>query len=155
MTPHGRPRKLSELLSGATGQAVRKFGFAETRLLTHWQALMGEALGAQTLPLRLRFPHGRRREGTLYLRATGPAAIEVQHMAPQIIERLNAFFGYPAIAALRIEQGPLPPRARGPRLREPMAAADDLALKAVTDEGLRLSLGRLLAQMRARRGRAP
>lgn len=155
MTPQRAPRKLADLLGGVAGPAVRRFGFAEARLLTHWRALMGEALGAQTLPLRLRFPQGQRRLGTLYLRATGPAALEVQHLAPQIIERLNAFFAYPAIAALRIEQGPVPAPAGRPSLGEPAATTDDPALEAVADEGLRRAFGRLLALMRARRSAAP
>jgi hypothetical protein len=148
------PSKVSELLGGAAGAALRKYGFAEERLITHWQALLGEALGTRTLPVRLRFAHGQRHGGTLFIRASGPTALEVQHLAPQIIERINGFFGYPAVAALRLEQGPVDRPARAKRVPEPPPAeVDDPMLEAVADEGLRQALARLQANLRARRKR--
>jgi hypothetical protein len=147
------PRKIAELLPAIAGQAIRRYGFAEARLLTHWRALLGETLGARTVPVRLRFPFGERQGGVLVIRASGPVALEVQHLAPQLIERLNGFFGYPAVVALRIEQGPVPhatPLSRGP---EPALDADDPALKAVSDEALRQALARLKANLRTRRKR--
>ena len=146
-----RPSKISDLLGGAAGPAFRKFGFAEARLLTHWRALVGETLSARTLPVRLRFPFGQRHGGTLVIRASGPMALEVQHLSPQIIERINGFFGYPAVAELRLEQGPvnLPLRATIPP--EPPLVEDDPALAAVSDAALRRSLARLKGRLSARR----
>ncbi|MEL6289347.1 MAG: DciA family protein, partial [Pseudomonadota bacterium] len=45
--------------------------------------------------------------GTLVLRVDGPLALELQHRSAQLIERINRYFGYRAIAALRILQAPL------------------------------------------------
>jgi hypothetical protein len=147
---HG-PSKVSELLGGAAGAALRKYGFAEERLLTHWPALIGEALGARTLPVRLRFSQGQRHGGTLFIRASGPTALEVQHLAPQIIERINGFFGYPAVAALRLEQGPVERLARAQAPAPSPLSPDDPALEAVADQSLRQALARLQSGLRARR----
>lgn len=147
------PSKVADLLGASAGAALRKYGFAEGRLITHWRALMGEALGGRTLPVRLRFPQGQRHGATLVIRASGATALDVQHLAPQIIERINSFFGYPAVAALRLEQGPVdrPALARRPSEALAQPTADDPALAAVADEGLRQSLARLKAGLRARR----
>jgi hypothetical protein len=148
------PKKVADLLGGAAGAALRKYGFAEERLITHWPTLMGEDLGGRTLPVRLRFPQGQRQGGTLFIRASGPTALEVQHLSPQIIERINGFFGYPAVAALRLEQGPVerPARAKAGPAPAP-AEVDEPLLEAVADEGLRQALARLQANLRARRKR--
>jgi hypothetical protein len=155
MKSYRGPRKIAELLPAIADHAFRKYGFAEARLLTHWRALMGETLGARTVPIRLRFPFGARQGGVLFIRASGPVALEVQHLAPQLIERLNGFFGYPAVGALRIEQGPVPLASPASYAPEPALQEDDPALKAVSDEALRRALARLKANLRTRpkRGR--
>ena len=59
---------------------------------------------------------------TLVLKVDGPRAIEVQHRAHQILERVNTHFGYRAIAQLRFLQAPVnraattppPPLCRSP-----------------------------------------
>lgn len=145
------PSKVSDLLGGAAGAAFRRYGFAEARLVTHWRALVGESLGTRTLPIRMRFPQGQRQGATLYIRAGGPAALEVQHLAPQIIERINGFFGYGAVAALRLEQGPVEGLSRPPCPPATSASVDDPALEAIADERLRRALARLQAALRARR----
>ncbi len=44
--------------------------------------------------------------GVLTIKVEGAMALELQHLAPQIIERLNSYYGYPAIGKLNIIQGP-------------------------------------------------
>ena len=48
------------------------------------------------------------RDGVLKLRAAPGAALELQHRAPLIIERINLFFGRAAVTRLALVQGPLP-----------------------------------------------
>ena len=48
---------------------------------------------------------------TLVLRVDPARALDVEYRARQIIERINAYFGYRAIAELRILQAPLPAHA--------------------------------------------
>ena len=54
-------------------------------------------------------PRGERRDGTLHLQVAPGLALEVQHREPVLVERINAFFGYRAVARLALKQGP--PRA--------------------------------------------
>ena len=69
---------------------------------------------------------GARPGATLILRVDPARALDVEYKARQIIERINAYFGYRAIAELRILQAPLPARRHcrlAHRRRHPAAAA--------------------------------
>ena len=72
------------------------------------------------------------------LRIEGPRAIEVQHRSGQILERVNSYFGYRAVAEMRILQTPVTRKAARPPAPEP--ATDPNALPpsaAIEDRGLR------------------
>jgi len=75
----------------------------------------------------------------------------VQYKARQIIERINAYFGYAAIAELRILQAPvearLPPARPAARPVEPLTHE----VAHIADPGLRGALARLGAGVRAGR----
>jgi hypothetical protein len=43
----------------------------------------------------------------LTIRVEGAMALELQHLAPQIIDRLNGYYGHAAIGRLNIIQGPV------------------------------------------------
>ncbi len=128
--------------------ALRKRGFAEARLITEWPSIVGETLARETVPQKLVFPRGSRSDAVLHLRVASGFAIELQHIAPQIIERINGFFGFRAVADLRYAQGPVP-TARKPR-RVPLRRLPDVeearlnrALDGIEDDALRDALQRL------------
>ena len=128
--------------------ALRKRGFAEARLITEWPGIVGETLARETLPQKLVFPRGSRNDAILHLRVASGFALELQHVAPQIIERINGFFGFRAIAELRYSQGPIPPVRRARRVpvrRLPEADEARIAdrLDGIEDPELRESLRRL------------
>jgi len=93
------------------------------------------------------------------------SALELQHSAPQVIERINGFFGYPAVAGLRLIQAPplRPVKPRPPARLRPLATAELAALEGtvagVGDPDLRralVTLGRTVkAQIPGRDDRRP
>lgn len=95
-------------------------GFGTHQIISNWPAIVGEELAQLTAPEKLTWsnPPTATREGQngqsaiLHIRVDGPMSIEVQHMAGQIIERVNRYLGAPLVQALRILQAPVP----GPRL---------------------------------------
>jgi len=127
---------------------LRKRGFAQARLITDWPAIAGDLLARETVPQKLVFPRGAKGDGILHLRVSSGFALELQHIAPQLIERINGFFGYRAVADLRYQQGPVPPmrkpRRVGPkRLPETDEARLQRTLDAIEDPGLRDALADL------------
>jgi len=152
----GAMRPIAAELPRLIGRPLGKRGFGEGGLIAEWPAVVGEEIARHAAPLKLSFPRGGRREGTLTLRTSGAFAIELQHMAPQLLERINTYLGYGAIARLKFEHGRLPPRSRRTK-RDPVPLAPEEAeqlasdLQSVADDELRRaldSLGRALKGLR-------
>ena len=153
-----RPRRnymvaLSAEVPAIAKTALGSKGYAEAGLFTHWAEIAGASLAASSLPVKLSFPRGKRDEGTLTVRCGGSAALELQHLAPSVLERINGHFGYRAVARLKIEQGAVAGRrvepAPPPLTRLEQTAVSD-AIQAVADPDLRASLSRLGTAIRRR-----
>ena len=106
----------------AVGTAVSKLaapivakrgGGILVRLKARWGAIVGPDWAGVTWPTALG------RDGALKVRTASGAALELQHRAPLVIERINLFFGRQVIMRLALVQGPLPLASppTGPRLR--------------------------------------
>jgi len=121
---------------------ARREGGMLARLKAEWGTIIGSDWAEVTWPSALG------RDGVLKLRTASGAALELQHRAPLIIERINLFFGRHVVARLTLVQGPLPlALAReGPIIR-PLTPSEAEALDArlceVADPELRAALARL------------
>jgi len=100
----GGPRALAAVLPKIAGPALRKRGFAAAEIVTRWAEIAGEEMAAGSVPDHLSFPKGSRQGGTLYIAASGSVALQIQHQQPSILQRINTYFGYPAVARLSISQ---------------------------------------------------
>ena len=143
----GKMRAVGRELPRVAGRALGKRGLGEAQLLAEWRAVVGDELAAETLPIKLSFPPGSRKNGVLKLRVTSVAALSVQHREPQILERINGFFGYGAVARLALVQGALPARLGTRSKARPLTAAESAALadrlSQVSEPGLKSALERL------------
>ena len=120
---------------------------------------IGERLAAVTEPMKLQWPsRGPKRSpdeaaepATLILRVEGAFAIEVQHLAPLLCERINGRLGWRCVGKIALRQGPIERRATGrARAAQPPAEAVAAASKlseGIADEGLREALTRLGARV--------
>jgi hypothetical protein len=147
------PTRLSAELPGLTRTAFRNtlggHGFAEAGLITEWTAVVGPDIARMGRPIQLAFPRGERKGGVLTIACSGAAAVELQHLKPQILDRVNTHFGYGAVSEIRFKQGEAPRRApRSPESRKPTetetsAVADSVSSMpegAVKDSLMRLGL---------------
>jgi hypothetical protein len=148
------PRPLKDLLHKTLTDAFAKQGFASTELVTRWTEIVGTEIAAHSEPEKIQWSRpydGRTQEpGTLVLRVEGPAAIEIQHLAGVVLERVNRFFGWQAVGSLRLRQAPLGRKAKkllpspDPEATARMAAE----LADIKDENLRDALARLGAAIK-------
>jgi len=148
----GRLQPIGAVLPRVAGRTLGKRGFGEAQLVRHWTEIVGERLARDASPLRLSFPRGGRRDGTLKLRVAPGIALEIQHNEPLLLERINGFFGYRVVARLGLQQTGPAPGDRAPRRRalsEAEAAALERRVGAVADTGLRTALARLGAAVLA------
>jgi len=121
---------------------AKRGGGIVIRLKAEWPAIIGADWAAVAWPSALG------RDGVLKLRAAATAALELQHLAPLLIERINLFFGRSVITRLALVQGPLPfdSPSSDPPAPTPVAAeavALDERLSEIADPELRAALGRL------------
>lgn len=144
----GALRAIAASVPKIAGPVLGKRGFAEAQLIAQWPAIIGEEIARGVSPEKLSFARGERRDGTLHLRVAPGLGLEVQHREPVLIERINAFFGYRAVARLALKQGPAarnaapaPPRPRA--LDGAERHALDQRLADIEDPGLREALQRL------------
>src|SRR5215510_8519193 len=136
---------LAATLPRVTRKILGRHGLAEGGLVADWASIVGATIAGCSLPLRLSFTGGERRDGTLHVRVAGALALELQHLEPQVLERINGYFGYRAVGRLKIHQGPVPapPAPRLPPAPPPTAEADAEIgglLSTVEDDGLREAL---------------
>ena len=97
-------REVQKLARPLLGQ----HGFTQVELITHWSEIMGSELAIGVKPVRLTFPAKDRLNGTLHVRTAGGAfALLLEHQKGRIMERVNTYFGYPAVSTLKIDQGGL------------------------------------------------
>lgn len=146
-----RARAVSELLPDVGRAAFRKFGFVQHSIVSRWAEIVGERYARVSAPESIRFPQGKRAEGVLSLVVSGAFAPTMQHVAPEIVERVNRFFGYPAVAKLAIRHGevkraekPLP----APSLK-PLSEAMSASLRSIADPELKAVLESLAAGVAA------
>jgi hypothetical protein len=147
------PARESERHQGfrAVGIAVSKLaapivtkrgGALLVRLKAEWGAIIGADWASVTWPSALG------RDGVLKLRTASTAALELQHRAPLLIERINRFFGRSVVTRLALVQGPLPfdspPREPVlPSLAAGEVEVPDERLCGIADPELRAALARL------------
>lgn len=132
-----------------------KHGFVSGALVVDWPAIVGSAVAAHTLPLRIKFPPKERGEGTLEIKVASSAfSTEIQHLEPLILERINGYFGWNAVARLKLKHGPLPQRqplrAAPPEPSAQHSERLDAVLQQVEDPQLREALARLGRHVAAR-----
>ncbi|GMM92852.1 DUF721 domain-containing protein [Qipengyuania sp. MTN3-11] len=110
--PRGGPAKpVGSLMPQIGRTAFRRFGFVQSSVVSRWPEIVGEVHARVCLPESIRFPPGEKAEGILNLVAAPGHATLIQHVIPEIIERVNRFFGYNAVARIKLRQGPVKPPA--------------------------------------------
>jgi hypothetical protein len=146
---------LADLVAPALGAALARRGFGEADLILHWEEIVGARLAAASEPLKLQWPvRGQRaapeaaaEAAVLVVRVEGAFAIELQHLAPLVVERVNSHLGWRCVGRLALRQAPLERRRSSSRKRAPPSpaarAAAERAVAGIEDRDLRDALERL------------
>lgn len=91
------------LMQGRIRRASETRGFSESRLLTHWAEIVGPDVANVAQPVNVAYGKGGL-GATLTVLTTGAQAPMLEMQKSQICERVNACYGYRAIARVRITQ---------------------------------------------------
>jgi hypothetical protein len=146
----GAARQLCDIVPGVGGAAFRRFGFVQSSVVTRWPEIVGPRYAEVSAPESIRFPAGKRAEGVLTLMVDGAHAPMLQHVAPAIVERVNRFFGYPAVARVAIRQGAIVRTAPRPAPTvRPAPVELGESLRSIADPELRACLEGLAGALAA------
>lgn len=140
----GAPRQIADLMPDIGRAAFRKFGFVQSSIVTRWQEIVGAHYAAISAPESIRFPVGEKAGGTLQLTVMSGHAPMIQHSLPDIVDRVNRFFGYAAVAKVALRQGDIrptqPERRPPPRNLKPVPVELGDSLRDIGDPELRAVL---------------
>ena len=113
------PKKIGETLSKVNKKYSSKFGKNEFLITSKWPQIVGTFFADHSEPDRISRVTEEFNEldepifkNYLHVKVSPAAAVEFQHYKDKIIEKINSFFGYKAIADLRLEQN-FTPKVQG------------------------------------------
>lgn len=82
-------------------------GFVHIQIITEWPHIVGEQLSAISTPILVYFPFNDDNNGTIVCGINNPSyALRIQMQSKTIIQRINTYFGYNAIANLKCKFSP-------------------------------------------------
>ena len=149
----GQARAISDLMPEVGRTAFRRFGFVQSSVVSRWPEIVGARHARICTPESIRFPPGEKHDGILQLVVVPAHAPLIQHVIPEIIERVNRFFGYKAVARAKIRQGevkaPPAPAAKAPPSLKPVPMELGESLRDIGDPELRAVLESLARSMGA------
>lgn len=155
--PRGGPAKpIADLMPQIGRAAFRRFGFVQSSVVTRWPEIVGARHAQVCMPEAIRFPPGEKSEGILQLVVLPAHAPLIQHVIPEIMERVNRFFGYKAVSRVKLRQGAVKPphaeaRTAPPSLKPiPMELGD--SLRDIGDPELRTVLESLARSLGSKEG---
>jgi hypothetical protein len=123
-------KSLGARLPAFTRRVLGKKGDAFAAVVAEWPQIVGAEIAQATLPESL-----GRSSGILVVRVDGAIALEIQHLAPQLIERINRWLGRIAVTRIRLVRGVVGRTARpsAPRAPRRLTATEEAAIARATD----------------------
>ena len=120
--PRGGPaRAVADLVPQIGRAAFRRYGFVQSSVVMRWPEIVGARHAEVCAPESIRFPPGEKSEGILELVVLPAHAPLIQHVIPEIITRVNRFFGYNAVARVKMRQGQVKPQNALEKTAEPLS----------------------------------
>ncbi|WP_262270051.1 DUF721 domain-containing protein [Microvirga yunnanensis] len=148
-------RPLAEFLDVCLSPSLAAQGFATSDIIMAWPDIVGERLSAFTQPLKIEWkrkaphadPEARPDPATLVIRVESAFALEMQHLAPTVIDRVNTHYGWRCIGKLVLKQGPVRRVEKKRPVARPLTSAErekvDRAVEPIREESLKAALERL------------
>lgn len=140
----GQARAIADLMPDIGRTAFRRFGFVQSSVVTRWPEIVGPHHAKVCAPESIWFAPGQKSDGVLQLVVVPAHAPLIQHVIPEILERVNRFFGYNAVVKVKLRQGAVtPPPDKGrtaPPSLKPIPLELGESLRDIGDPELRTVL---------------
>ena len=124
-------RPLADIITPLINPVLAKQGFGQSDILLNWDDIVGERLAAVCEPIKMqwparapnRSPDAAAATATLIIRVETGFALELQHLADILVQRINGHLGWRCVGKIALRQGPLERAGKALHWREP----EDLA----------------------------
>lgn len=131
---------LAKIVSRVIKPVMRKHGFYDVDIINDWSYIVGPEWAKFSIPQKLSFSPHSRKSGTLHVRVSPGANVLLKHIEPEIIDRVNTYFGYEAVKQLKIIHSDvaIDNKPSAPVQEEPNIPLPDI--QGIDNEALKLSL---------------
>jgi hypothetical protein len=85
-------------------QVAGERGIAETDVLLRWAEIVGTDLCDRCTPVKIAYPTKRALGASLIVQTDSGRAPEIEMRGPEIVEKVNRFYGYKAVSRLKVTQ---------------------------------------------------
>lgn len=146
------PEQVGGLVSAVLDPVLARRAGMTSALMAAWPQIAPGMLSDASRPQKINWPRRASEDdpfkpAVLVVAAEGMAALHLQHQSGEIIQRVNAFFGFQAVERIQLVQKSVAPQRPAPRRKAPVSPADEKRIAAlaegIEDEGLREALMRL------------
>ena len=107
-------KQISEVANGMIDPVLARRAGINTSLLGSWDEIVGEDFADCTRPEKIAWARrggnsedGGYQPGVLTIACEGARALFLTHAQGELIQRINGFFGFPAVHQIRIVQKPV------------------------------------------------
>lgn len=108
--------RIGQVVQRVAAPIFSKQGFSQGRIITDWPEIVGEKIASYGVPEKITFPFQKKSGGTLHIMASGSGGMMFQYQSALIIERINTYFGYNAVAKIQLHNTPMAaPEASKPK----------------------------------------
>lgn len=156
-------KQIAELANGIVDPVLARRAGINTALLGSWDEIVGEDFAECTRPEKIAWARragaeeGGYQPGVLTIACEGARALFLSHAQGELIQRINGFFGFPAVHQIRIVQKPVSMASRRSRTPPPLkgeaARKLDAMMEGIEGDKLREAVKRLGTAMVWKRGR--
>jgi hypothetical protein len=133
-TTRRSPKQIAELANGIVDPVLARRAGINTALLGSWDEIVGEDFAECTRPEKIAWARrggshegGNYQPGVLTIACEGARALFLTHAQGELIQRINGFFGFPAVNQIRIVQKPVSLAVK--RSRKPVPLKGEAARK--------------------------
>ena len=85
------------------GKALGKRGISDVRIISNWADIVGVELSKVSAPSKITYKNKERTGGILHISVVGALATEISYQSGVIVEKVNSFIGYGAVADIRLK----------------------------------------------------
>lgn len=143
------PRPLTHTLRIVMKPAFRHRSFTEASILLDWHKIINQDLAQRCYPERLVFPRGRRDGGVLIIAVDSSSSLLIQHSTELLINWINAYFGYQAVNAIKLNHTLIPkPRVEQKPQAKPLPTVESISSSQEFDDIEDLELKQALTQFK-------